>query len=35
LIGPLIVEQYDTTCYVPAGFRVRVDERLNLIGERL
>ena len=34
LAGPLVVEQYDTTCYVPAGFRVRIDDRLNLIGER-
>ena len=32
--GPMIVEQYDTTIYVPAGFRVTVDERANLIGER-
>jgi N-methylhydantoinase A len=34
LIGPLVVEQYDTTTYVPAGFRLRVDDRLNMIGER-
>jgi N-methylhydantoinase A len=34
LDGPLVVEQYDTTCYVPPGFRITVDERLNLIGER-
>jgi N-methylhydantoinase A len=35
LEGPAIVEQYDTTTYVPAGFRVTVDEWLNLIGERV
>ncbi len=33
LEGPLIIEQYDTTTYVPAGFRVRVDEWFNVIGE--
>ena len=32
--GPLVVEQYDTTVYVPEGFRVEVDGHLNLIGER-
>ena len=32
--GPLIVEQYDTTVYVPEGFGVEVDEHLNLIGTR-
>ena len=32
--GPLVVEQYDTTVYVPAGFRVTVDDHANLIGER-
>ena len=32
--GPLIVEQYDTTVYVPEGFRVEIDEQLNLIGAR-
>ena len=32
--GPLIVEQYDSTLYVPDAFGVRVDEHLNLIGER-
>ncbi|MBS37781.1 MAG: hypothetical protein CMO26_17875 [Thiotrichales bacterium] len=32
--GPMIVEQYDTTVYVPAGFTVHVDEHFNLIGER-
>ena len=32
--GPLIVEQYDTTVYVPRGFRVEIDEHLNLIGTR-
>ena len=33
--GPAVVEQYDTTVYVPAGFRVSVDRWHNLIGERL
>ena len=32
--GPMVVEQYDTTIYVPAGFRVTVDDHANLIGER-
>jgi len=32
--GPAIVEQYDTTTYVPAGFAVSVDQWLNLIGEK-
>ena len=32
--GPLIVEQYDTTVYVPPEFRVHVDEFYNLIGEK-
>ena len=32
--GPMIVEQYDTTVYVPEEFTVSVDERFNLIGER-
>jgi N-methylhydantoinase A len=31
--GPAVVEQYDTTVLVPAGFRVRVDGWGNLIGE--
>lgn len=30
--GPAIVEQYDTTTFVPAGFAVRVDPYGNLIG---
>jgi N-methylhydantoinase A len=33
--GPAIVEQYDTTTYVPEGFEVGVDRWLNLIGEKL
>jgi N-methylhydantoinase A len=33
--GPAVVEQYDTTVYVPEGFRVGVDQWFNLIGERL
>ena len=32
--GPAVVEQYDTTVYVPEGFEVTVDTWLNLIGER-
>ena len=32
--GPLIVEQYDTTVYVPEGFQVEIDPHLNLIGTR-
>jgi len=31
--GPAIVEQYDTTTYVPDGFEVHVDPWLNLVGE--
>ncbi|MBI4011396.1 MAG: hydantoinase/oxoprolinase family protein [Candidatus Rokubacteria bacterium] len=31
--GPAVVEQYDTTTLVPAGFVVRVDAWGNLIGE--
>jgi N-methylhydantoinase A len=33
--GPAIVEQYDTTTYVPDGFEVHVDAWLNLIGEKI
>jgi N-methylhydantoinase A len=33
--GPAIIEQYDTTTYVPDGFEVGVDPWLNLIGEKL
>jgi N-methylhydantoinase A len=33
--GPAIVEQYDTTTYVPKGFQVTVDPYLNLVGEKL
>jgi len=32
--GPLVVGQYDARIYVPAGFRVTVDDHANLIGER-
>ncbi|MEJ8306313.1 hydantoinase/oxoprolinase family protein [Saccharibacillus sacchari] len=31
--GPLIVEEYDTTVFVPPGFRAYTDEYGNLIGE--
>jgi len=34
-LGPAVVEQYDTTVYIPEGFRVSVDRWYNLIGERL
>ncbi|HEU5348556.1 MAG TPA: hypothetical protein VFU63_08075, partial [Ktedonobacterales bacterium] len=34
LAGPAIITQYDTTTFVPVGFKIRVDDRLNLIGER-
>ncbi len=33
--GPAVVEQYDTTVYVPEGFSVGVDRWFNLVGERL
>jgi N-methylhydantoinase A len=33
LEGPTIVTQYDTTTFVPPGYRVSVDDWLNLIGE--
>lgn len=32
--GPAVVEQYDTTVYIPDGFDVRVDQYWNLIGTR-
>ena len=32
--GPMVVEQYDTTVYVPEGFRVEIDPHLNLVGTR-
>ncbi|BCP52164.1 hydantoinase [Kaistia sp. 32K] len=31
--GPAVVEQYDTTVYVPEGFEVTVDKWFNLVGE--
>lgn len=31
--GPAVIEQYDTTTFVPAGFSVTVDAMGNLIGE--
>lgn len=34
LAGPVVIDQPDTTTLVPAGFTVRVDEHLNLVGER-
>jgi N-methylhydantoinase A len=33
LAGPAIVEQYDTTVLVPAGFAVTLDPQGSLIGE--
>jgi N-methylhydantoinase A len=32
--GPAIVEQYDTTVYVPAGFSATIDRWYNIIGEQ-
>ena len=32
--GPVVIEQYDTTTWVPAGFDITVDDHGNLIGER-
>jgi N-methylhydantoinase A len=32
--GPAVVEQYDTTIYIPDGFKVTIDRWHNLIGER-
>ena len=31
--GPAIIDQYDTTVFIPQGFRCRVDRLGNLIGE--
>lgn len=31
--GPAVIEQYDTTVFVPPGYRVRADAHGNLIGE--
>ena len=31
--GPVVVEQYDTTTFVPPGYRVRADAFGNLVGE--
>jgi N-methylhydantoinase A len=33
VVGPAIIEQYDTTVFVPEGFHVRADAQGNLIGE--
>jgi N-methylhydantoinase A len=33
LAGPLIIEQYDTTTFVPPGYRVQSDDAGNLVGE--
>jgi N-methylhydantoinase A len=33
--GFAVIEQYDSTIYVPEGFHVYVDSQLNIIGERL
>ena len=33
-LGPMIVEQYDTTVYVPKEFVVHIDTQGNLIGEK-
>lgn len=34
LTGPSVVEQYDTTTFVPPSWQVRVDKHGNLVGER-
>lgn len=34
IAGPAIVEQYDTTTFVPPGWTIHVDPHLNLVGER-
>jgi N-methylhydantoinase A len=31
--GPAIIDQYDTTVFIPQGFRARVDRLGNIIGE--
>jgi N-methylhydantoinase A len=31
--GPAIIDQYDTTVFVPEGFSARVDRLGNIIGE--
>jgi N-methylhydantoinase A len=31
--GPAVIRQYDTTTFVPEGYRIRVDDYGNLIGE--
>ena len=33
LDGPAVVAQYDTTVFVPPGFRITVDSWLNIVGE--
>jgi N-methylhydantoinase A len=35
LDGPAVVVQYDTTVFVPPGFRVSVDRWRNLIGQQV
>lgn len=33
--GPMVVDQMDTTLFIPSGFRVTIDTFGNLIGERI
>lgn len=33
LSGPVIVEEYDTTVFVPPGYRVQADKQGNIVGE--
>ena len=33
LDGPAVIAQYDTTVFVPPGFRISVDPWLNIVGE--
>ena len=33
--GPLVIDQSDTTTFVPEGFRVSIDAHRNIVGERI
>jgi len=33
LEGPVLIDQADTTTYVPAGFTIAIDDKLNILGE--
>lgn len=32
--GPLIIQQYDSTVFVPQGYKIFIDDHFNIIGER-